>query len=442
MSWQAAAGAVASFVKPGLWGCRGLARMFTDEGVTASVPIELPSGARVQGETMSGGFRCAGRLGACRLRTGYGDIRVEEAGPVHLTSDSGEITVERATGHAEIATESGEIRIPEIDGTASISDDDGECHVGEITGDLRLIGINGDMRVDRAHGGVEAKNVYGSVLIEEVVRGSVVLTGTTGDLEAGIRQGTATWFDVSTATGRLLNFLGPCGSPEGFAEAAEIRARSHDGDISIRRARQWNGRLSRRPRQPSHSRGRRCGPCRLRVRPHRPGQVERDHGPAEVTRRNHVGRVMASSITATTLRPRPPARVVRFSPVAQSAGQSAWQASTPVPATGGSSRPPNRIRSGRAGRSSSATLVCRFPTVSFRFGASRPSHGWSPGTFGAYLVLTPVAISARYLPTSGRPASSPSRSRSGPRPGSRRPGIACAHVFRSTRAPASCRSWW
>lgn len=203
---------------------------------SAQVLIELPSGSRVYGQTMGGGFHGSGRLGECRLRTDYGDIRLDRTDTVDLASDSGEISVDRIAGHAEIATASGEITVHEINGNASIRNDDGETRIGDVTGDLRLIGVNGDMSVDRAHGAVEAKSVHGSVRIGEVTRGSVVLTSTSGDLEVGISQGTAAWLDVSTADGSLRNSLDPRESPEAFDQVVEVRARSHDGDIVIRRA--------------------------------------------------------------------------------------------------------------------------------------------------------------------------------------------------------------
>ncbi|MEV6041006.1 DUF4097 family beta strand repeat-containing protein [Nonomuraea sp. NPDC052116] len=232
---QSLAGAGAGPRRHG-WGLSALAGLFGDWGESVRVTIELPSGSHVQGSTTSGEFHCTGRLGDCRLQTDHGDIRLDEAGAIQLTSDSGEIGVERATGRAEVSSASGEIRIQEVDGPASIRNDDGECYIGEVTGDLRLIGTSGDMQVERAHGGVEAKNVHGSVRIGEVARGSVVLTSTTGDLEVGVRQGTAAFLDVSTANGRLLNSLDAREGPDGFDETVEIRARSHDGDITIRRA--------------------------------------------------------------------------------------------------------------------------------------------------------------------------------------------------------------
>ncbi|MFI9550316.1 DUF4097 family beta strand repeat-containing protein [Nonomuraea endophytica] len=222
--------------QPG-WSLSGLVRMLGQWGQSSpSVTIEVPSGSNVQGEAMAGEFHCTGRLGEVRLRTDYGDIRLDRAGAVRLSTDSGEISLDRAHGRAEITTGSGEVRIHEIDGGAVIRNDDGECTIGEVTGDLRLTGVHGDMQVERAHGDVEAKTVYGSVRIGQVRRGTVVLTSTGGDLEVGIRQGTAALLDVSTAEGRLVNTLEAREGPEGFEETVEIRARSHEGDITIRRA--------------------------------------------------------------------------------------------------------------------------------------------------------------------------------------------------------------
>ena len=210
--------------------------MLTGGCASVQVTIELPAGSDVRGQTDGGGFDCSGRLGEVRLRTDYGDIRLDQAGPVDLASDSGEISVARVTGHAEIASASGEITVHQIDGTASIRNDDGESHIRDITGDLRLISDSGDMTVDRVHGAVEAKSVDGSVRIGEVTRGSVVLASDSGDVEVGITRGTAAWLDVSTANGSLRNSLDPHDSAEGSDEVVEVHARSHDGDIVIRRA--------------------------------------------------------------------------------------------------------------------------------------------------------------------------------------------------------------
>ncbi|MEW9547294.1 DUF4097 domain-containing protein [Nonomuraea sp. NPDC050783] len=223
-------------IDPRSWGIPGLSRMFGGGCDTTRVHIELPSGSQVRGEVISGDFRCSGRLGDCRLSTDYGDIVLETAAVVHLTSDSGEITVGRATGAAEITTSSGEVRVNAADGPAAIRNDDGEIYVGDAGGDLRLTGSHGDMYVKRARASVEATNVHGSVHLSEVVRGSVALSSTSGDLTVGIRRGTAAWLDAVTANGTLRNALDAQDTPDSFDETVEIHARTHDGDITVNRA--------------------------------------------------------------------------------------------------------------------------------------------------------------------------------------------------------------
>jgi hypothetical protein len=205
-------------------------------GAAVEVDVALPSGSRVQGETSIGGFRAEGRLGECRLRTDHGDIRLGRTGSVDLRTSSGEIAVEHVDGHAEISTSSGDIRVREIDGTAMITNEHGEIEIGQITGDLRMRGSHGDMAVERAAADVEVKTAYGSVRIGEVVRGATTLTTTSGELEIGVRRGTAAWLDVSSEGGELRNHLEARDDPDGFAETVEIRAHTRDGDIVVRRA--------------------------------------------------------------------------------------------------------------------------------------------------------------------------------------------------------------
>ena len=67
------------------------------------------------------------------------------------------------------------------------------------------------------------------------MRGSVVLETKLGDLEVGIREGTAAWLDVRAAAGRVHNALEAADAPEPSAETVEVRARTTAGDVVIRR---------------------------------------------------------------------------------------------------------------------------------------------------------------------------------------------------------------
>ena len=127
------------------------------------------------------------------------------------------------------------MRLRELDGGAVIKNSNGDTWVGVASGDLRVNAANGSIAVDLAQASVVAKSANGDVRLGEVVRGSVVLETAIGDLEVGIREGTAAWLDVSSRVGRVHNALDAADAPEPSAETVEVRARTSVGDIVIRR---------------------------------------------------------------------------------------------------------------------------------------------------------------------------------------------------------------
>lgn len=204
-------------------------------GGSIDVTIELPAGSSVHGAAQLAAFECDGRLGDCRLKTGLGHIRIDQVDTPSLHSGAGDISVERATGHAEITTGSGDVRVRELDDGAVIKNSNGDTWVGVAGGDLRVNAANGDITVEESHASVVAKSANGDVRLGDVVRGTVALEAKLGDLEVGIREGTAAWLDVSATAGRVHNALDAADAPEPSAETVEVRARTSFGDIVIRR---------------------------------------------------------------------------------------------------------------------------------------------------------------------------------------------------------------
>jgi hypothetical protein len=204
-------------------------------GGSIDVTIELPAGSHVHGAGQLTDFRCDGRLGECRIKTGLGRIQLDRAGAVSLKSGIGDITVDHATGHAEVTAGSGDLRLRELDASAVIKSSNGDTWVGVAGSDVRLNAANGSIAVDRAHAGVVARSANGDVRLGEVVRGSVVLETSLGDLEVGIREGTAAWLDVSSRFGHVHNALEAADAPEPSAETVEVRARTSVGEVVIRR---------------------------------------------------------------------------------------------------------------------------------------------------------------------------------------------------------------
>jgi hypothetical protein len=214
--------------KRGQWRLRG-------GGPSIEVTIELPAGSNVHGSLAAADYQSDGRLGECRIKTGLGRIQLDEAGALNLKSGAGDISVERATGPAEVSVASGDVRIGSLGATAMIKNSNGDTWIGAAADDLRVKAANGSIAVDRAQGNVVAKSANGDVRLGDVVRGSVVLETAIGDLEVGIREGTAAWLDVNASAGKVHNTLEASGTPDASSETVEVRARTSVGTITIRR---------------------------------------------------------------------------------------------------------------------------------------------------------------------------------------------------------------
>ena len=204
-------------------------------GGSIDVTIGLPADSHVHGAGQLADFRCEGPLGDCRIKTGLGHIYLDEAHALGLTTGIGDISVERATGHADVTVGSGDVRVRALEASAVIKNSNGDTWVGVAGGDLRVNAANGSIAVDVAHAGVVAKSANGDVRLGEVARGSVVLETRLGDLEVGIPDGTAAWLDVSAKAGKVHNALDAAAAPEPSAETVEVRGRTSAGDVVIRR---------------------------------------------------------------------------------------------------------------------------------------------------------------------------------------------------------------
>jgi DUF4097 and DUF4098 domain-containing protein YvlB len=205
-------------------------------GGSVDVMIDLPAGSHVRGTLGVGDIRAEGHLGGCEIKLGLGRIALERADTLRLRSGAGDISVDRVTGRAEVTTGAGGVRLGELDQSAVIKNSNGDTWVGVAGGDLRLNAANGNITVDLAQASVGARSANGHVRLGEVVRGSVVLETGLGNLEVGIREGTAAWLDVNSRFGHVHNGLDAAGTPETSAETVEVRARTSIGEVVIRRA--------------------------------------------------------------------------------------------------------------------------------------------------------------------------------------------------------------
>ncbi|HEX2298248.1 MAG TPA: DUF4097 family beta strand repeat-containing protein [Pseudonocardiaceae bacterium] len=208
----------------------------SNETRSIEVTIELPAGSRVHGSTGLGDLHGTGRLGECRFKSGTGHIQLDHTGQLDVHTAFGNIVVERVDGNAEITTGSGRVHVVDLDGTAVVKNSNGDTTIGEVTGPVQVRAANGHIMVERAADAVEAKTANGSVKVHEVVRGSVVLETGMGDIEVGIREGTAAWLDVKTQFGRVHNTMDAADAPDPASDKVEVRAHTAFGEITVRRS--------------------------------------------------------------------------------------------------------------------------------------------------------------------------------------------------------------
>jgi DUF4097 and DUF4098 domain-containing protein YvlB len=204
-------------------------------GGSISVTIALPAGSNVEATGGLADLDCDGPLGECRIRTGFGRVRLDRVQALTVKSGAGDVVVDHVAGHADIRMGSGEVRVRELDTTAVVKNSNGDTWVGAAGGDLRVNAANGNIAVDRARATVAARSANGDVRVGEVVRGSVVLETHLGNLEVGIPEGTAAWLDLRSTAGRVHNSLDAADAPEPSTAAVDVRARTTLGDVVVRR---------------------------------------------------------------------------------------------------------------------------------------------------------------------------------------------------------------
>jgi DUF4097 and DUF4098 domain-containing protein YvlB len=205
-------------------------------GESVDVRIGLPVGSDVRADAGVASLRTTGRLGEVRARTGVGDVRLDEVGPLELKTGAGDVSVDRAIGRVTIACGSGGVRIGAIDGPASVKNGNGDTWIGELTGEARVNAANGAITIDRASAGVVAKTANGDVRIGDVARGAIVAQSAFGALEVGVRDGAAVWLDLDTKFGTVESELDASSSPGADDQVVEVHAHTSYGDISVHRA--------------------------------------------------------------------------------------------------------------------------------------------------------------------------------------------------------------
>ena len=154
---------------------------------------------------------------------------------MNVRTGAGDVWLERAAGHAEVTTGTGSVRIGAVDGTAAIKNSSGDTSLDRVTGDARVRAASGSITIGTSGAAVAAKTAKGDIRLREVAGGTVVAETAFGAIDVGIGDGIAAWLDLHTRFGHVRNDLDAAGRPEPGQEAAEVRAYTSFGDITVAR---------------------------------------------------------------------------------------------------------------------------------------------------------------------------------------------------------------
>ena len=182
------------------------------------VVIEAPRGTSVRADTGYAPLLVVGSLGRCRVRTSYGDVRLDDV------------------DDAEIRTSGGNVTVGVVHEAAAISNSYGVIRVNDARGSCNLRNSAGDILVGTARDVLKLRCAYGQVAVEQAVAGSLELVTSYGAMEVGIAEGTAVQLDVVTKNGRVITALTPSAPPSQPAPVLQLRARSGWGDVTLHRA--------------------------------------------------------------------------------------------------------------------------------------------------------------------------------------------------------------
>jgi DUF4097 and DUF4098 domain-containing protein YvlB len=168
--------------------------------------ITCPNGTDVTIGTISGDVATEGELGAVRIATVSGKVRVADATQVDARTKSGSIEIEECTGECRVVSTSAKVRIG---------------HAGRAA----IAGVSGVVEAEGL-GGAEVKTVSGKVLLGVTGAGPVSVHTVSGKVEIRVPR------DLQPAT-RLKSISGKirCDCPSGTD--GEIKVASVSGAIRV-----------------------------------------------------------------------------------------------------------------------------------------------------------------------------------------------------------------
>lgn len=197
------------------------------------VRVHLATGSHLEATTGFGAVVVEGELGACRIKSAAGDLRLQDAASADLRTGMGSIVAGNIAGDFSCKTGTGPIRIDRVGGRAEVRTANGDTWIGAAGGPVRIKAANGGITVDRAQGDVVASTPVGNLRVGSAEQGVVQLKTSTGRIDIGIPSGTSALLDLTTKFGSVSNDLEATNHPIPGERFVEVQALTSAGDIAV-----------------------------------------------------------------------------------------------------------------------------------------------------------------------------------------------------------------
>ncbi|MBV9846897.1 MAG: DUF4097 family beta strand repeat protein [Kutzneria sp.] len=188
-------------------------------GVPLDVLVRAPSGSHLGVKSGSARLVTSGR-----------------AGRLHITSGTGDITVDRADGMATVACASATVRLGPMPGGARIKTGAGDIDISSIGAPSMLFSGTGDVWLGAVQADLMVRTASGDITVADAARGTVELATGSGELQVAVRKGATAMVDLKSHSGQATSELEVTETPPSDEPALRIRGRTGSGNATITRA--------------------------------------------------------------------------------------------------------------------------------------------------------------------------------------------------------------
>lgn len=200
------------------------------------VGVRVPPGTSIDVEVRSADVTLSGELGEVTASAASGRVAVERCSAVAVRTASGEIYCGRIDEDASLSTASGNLGVGVVGGSAELATASGDIAAARVAGDIKVRSASGEVTLKSTGGDVRVRTASGDIRLDAVHGSLVEVETASGDVEIGVADGIAAWLDVRTHSGDASSDLGGVDGPDPSGATVRIQARTHSGDIRIRRA--------------------------------------------------------------------------------------------------------------------------------------------------------------------------------------------------------------